>query len=423
MEIGGLGTVKTLISSANDNSQSSQVSGFLGVFGALLTEENSSIENASLGANPISKEELLNLIQLLKTEDILDVEGGMELLNKALSTDNEQEIISFVKSLVLGDSNLKNLVELASGQISDKGQLEDLENGSAKEGTARIEDLIQVVEQLLSMPIQELSKLLNGEMQNVIKAIKLIDLTFNERNPGFDDAPLKALIHELTKKLELLGENGKGLLLDSGKQVSRMEYLHRTFNTVAAEWNSEAQTEQRPINTKTEAVSGVIPFQQMSKAEQLTLHLSQSGRPTNSAELIKQFENILARSQFSNVAGAQKLLIKLNPEHLGALRIELIQRDAGLVARIMTTTQAAKDALETHLNGLRQAFGSQNIQVDRVEVSQAMAQQQDRYFGREQGQQSQQQWQDNEEKNKQDEKLENEAFNFSLEEALVNTEV
>ncbi len=52
-----------------------------------------------------------------------------------------------------------------------------------------------------------------------------------------------------------------------------------------------------------------------------------------------------------------------------------------------------------------------------------MAQQQDRYFGREQGQQSQQQWQDNEEKNKQDEKLENEAFNFSLEEALVNTEV
>ena len=54
----------------------------------------------------------------------------------------------------------------------------------------------------------------------------------------------------------------------------------------------------------------------------------------------------------------QKLLIKLHPDNLGSLRIELIQKDQTMVARILTTTDAAKEALESHLHSLKDAFGA-----------------------------------------------------------------
>lgn len=426
MEIGGLGFVNTLAATMKGGTQQSSASGFLGVLGAVLTEGSTESKNISLSSNEIPKEELLELIQLLQAEDILEVEGGVELLTKALSTDDQQELMMLIEGSFVEDKKLIDLIGLVLGH---QGLKEDQVNDEA---TTEIEDLISALEQVLSIPIKDLGQVLNGEMKDVIKSIKLFDLIANDKNFNHENAPLKDLLQQLTKKLELLTENGKPVLQDSSKQNGRAEFLQKTFQTVAAEVNAnlsnrnqngEASTEQKTFQLKSENVNGFLSFQQMSKAEQLTLTLHQNNRPVHTADLIKQFENILARSQFSNVAGTQKLLIKLNPEHLGALRIELIQRDAGIVAKIMTTTQLARETLETHLNGLRQAFGSQNIQVDRVEVSQAMTQQQERFFGRGQEQESQQEWQENEEKNQHDDSLEKQSFDFSLEEALVNTEV
>jgi flagellar hook-length control protein FliK len=48
-----------------------------------------------------------------------------------------------------------------------------------------------------------------------------------------------------------------------------------------------------------------------------------------------------------NVGRNQKLFIKLYPEHLGTLRVELIQPDSTLIAKFMTSTANAKDILES----------------------------------------------------------------------------
>ncbi len=70
-------------------------------------------------------------------------------------------------------------------------------------------------------------------------------------------------------------------------------------------------------------------------------------------QLIQQFESILSKSQLLNTGGNQKLFIKLYPEHLGALRVELIQKESMLIAKIMTTTAIAKDILESQIQSLK----------------------------------------------------------------------
>ena len=76
----------------------------------------------------------------------------------------------------------------------------------------------------------------------------------------------------------------------------------------------------------------------MSKPYELTLTQSQSGNKVSTDQLIQQFESILSKSQLMTSGGNQKLFIKLYPEHLGALRVELIQKDSTLIAKFMTST-------------------------------------------------------------------------------------
>lgn len=422
MEIGGLGFVNTVASSIKEGSQGSPGNGFSGLFGSMLTGTNMVVENMA-AKNESPNETMLELLNLLKTEDVLEMEGGLELLNQSLSTGDQEELMVVIESLLASDTSLNDLIS----QIEEMLEMPKTSDDEADK--LKIEELIAVLEKIVSLPMKDFVQVFNGDMKDFIKAAKLFELVANEKDLKQDNSPLKDLLQQFTKKLESLMENGQKTMLLDTKQISRFEFLQKTFTAVATEVNAnlakpKASSEGNPELKSSQTVNGLLQFHQTSKVELLSLNLGQAGKPTSATDLIKQFENILARSQFSNTAGAQKLLIKLNPEHLGSLRIELIQRDAGIVAKIMTTTQLAKETLDTHLNGLKQAFGSQNIQVDRIEVSQQMTQQQnERFFNRDGQQGSQQQWQDREEQDKHNEGVEEQSFNFSLEEALVNTEV
>ncbi|MBM7094176.1 flagellar hook-length control protein FliK [Bacillus sp. H-16] len=88
-------------------------------------------------------------------------------------------------------------------------------------------------------------------------------------------------------------------------------------------------------------------------------------------DFIKQFENILASRAFKQTGqGVQQLSIKLYPEHLGRLDVTLTRSKSVMTATIMASTTAARDLIESQLQHLRQAFNSQQLPVDRIEVTQ-----------------------------------------------------
>ena len=62
------------------------------------------------------------------------------------------------------------------------------------------------------------------------------------------------------------------------------------------------------------------------------------------------------RVQFGQAGGANRLVLKLFPEHLGTIRIELIQKDGMLTARILASTALGKEMLDSNSSQLRQGF-------------------------------------------------------------------
>lgn len=159
-----------------------------------------------------------------------------------------------------------------------------------------------------------------------------------------------------------------------------------------------------------------------NRGQQMGLFLQQASTDHGmKQQFVDEFTKLIAKSKLSSFNGNQQLSIKLYPEHLGKLDIQLIRDGGQLVAKLMTTTSTAKELIESQLNHLRQAFVSQNINVEKIDIEQSMQE-----FKRS-GDDQKQDGRDNQNKERfsSDEEHENEENSFlaSFEKELLNLQV
>lgn len=93
---------------------------------------------------------------------------------------------------------------------------------------------------------------------------------------------------------------------------------------------------------------------------------------SRSEALMKEFQAILNRANFGQTNGMNRLSVKLYPEHLGQIRIELLEVNGVMTARILASSAMAREMLDSKMHQLRNAFNQQNLQVDRIELSQSL---------------------------------------------------
>ncbi|AYA75420.1 hypothetical protein DOE78_08195 [Bacillus sp. Y1] len=402
MQIESLGFTQKLASQLNKAStgqEKSSFSNFLQSVTAPLEETLNDNAVVKLTATDVK-----DLLAFLSKDDLLDVEEGLQLLDQLISNSNEDLLTMIENYLGMSHIQFQNLLS----NVMEKLQIE------GGEGQSDLAKLLQVIEKMGDLTASQLGNVLDKDSLKLIRASKLYELmaknqdSLNEESSKLD---FKALSAKLTSFLE-------GNTLRSDQAASRLAFLKQTFSSISTSSSLKEEPTSTSSTTKTDIITGSVQFMQMSRPEQLTLTLPNGTKQVQTEQLIKQFESILARSQFSNVNGVQRLFLQLNPGHLGSLRIEIIQQDSVMVAKIVTSTQAAKEAIEGQLNQLKQAFNSQNIQVERVEISQQTAGQ-ERFLNRD-GEQEQARQEQAERK---EEQTSDQDFISSFEEALLNTEV
>ncbi|WP_243386862.1 flagellar hook-length control protein FliK [Bacillus kexueae] len=86
-------------------------------------------------------------------------------------------------------------------------------------------------------------------------------------------------------------------------------------------------------------------------------------------EFVKKFLDIMKTSKmYRQVDGKSVMTIRLNPEHLGSLTVRLVQQNNETIAKIMASTQSAKELLEHSIHQLKQALPNTEIAVHRFEL-------------------------------------------------------
>ncbi|MCS0673080.1 flagellar hook-length control protein FliK [Cytobacillus firmus] len=416
MQIGGLGFIQAQYSSEDKRSlQDMRSTGFGSLFFSLTGTDKPQAESLPAAADEEKIEQLKELMEFLKVREITELENGSELLEK-ISFHTESDIIEVIsEQLNLSQEELVQMLEGFMDQVLPGVKLEDVYSKEDLDDVSKIQLLISAISNF----DQKEGMILQGkDFSGALKALKLFDILSAKKDFFSSKINLKEFLNHVQVKIDGLINSTP---VDKGSMIQKVFTPLANELNIAKQQNSSANENLgkaafKIINRPETALQGFVQVQSFSKPEQMAL-LNPQGRTVSPDQLMQQFENILSKSSFLKTGGTQKLFIKLNPDHLGALRIELIQKDSAMIARILTSTGSAKEILDSHINGLKQAFSSQNIQIERIEISQQMTQQ-DRSFNRDPQQQEQRQQQNKDENNLQPES----EFNSSFEEALLNTE-
>jgi flagellar hook-length control protein FliK len=409
MEIGALGSVNAF---TLGNQKAAHKAGSEGAFAGFMTTALSGKTNPAVAAETGKDGEKLDtltaLAEMINITDLVELEDGMKLLD-LIASDSGNLLSKALSHLGVTEEDLRLFIQKWS--TNEEG----LKTASDEE---LLSSLAMTLSGMANQSVDELFGKLDKSDVQALKALKLFELMSK-----YADGQASATPDSLKESLKKLGESLKGLL-ETNHSNAPADFIQKRFTQLARELNLASKNMFTEVNSfadpnsglKADGAAGTLGFlPQMTKTEQLVLTMSSPERPVSAEQLMKQFESILSKSQFMNNGGTQKLFIKLFPEHLGSIRIELLQRDQTMMARIITSTGTAKDTLESQINGLKQAFAAQNLSVDRIEVTQ---QQQERSLNRDSEQQQRQP--DRGQQEKKDEKRE---FNLSFEEALLNTEV
>ncbi len=403
----GLSGTKTAGSAAETHNK--PVKNFSQFILSALGSQPSPAAKSNHQLNTKGQSQASGLLAFLNQADLKTIPGGEELLKQLFANPNA-DLLQMAKDF-LG--------------ITEQKWTEMIANFGAKpkEKAADGQDLLEaILAGLAAMPASQLFSVLNENTQLIVKTAKLIDLLAAAGKNGTELQTLPAFLGKITEMIQ----NFQVVNQNEG----RRQYLEQTFSKTAEVINKASGADSKQASLEKNLVIkqpewNGNPFGALIwvKPQMALGSASLPNKPITAADLQQQFQAILAKSQFSKTDGLQKLFIKLYPEQLGSIRIELTQKDQTIVAKILTSTNLAKDALESNVNGLKQAFAVQNILVDRIEIAQQPSFP-ERFLkdGRDHGENQQQQERQGQQQSKSHEEDEN-GFTLSLESALLNIEV
>ena len=330
----------------------------------------------------------------------------------------ELELVVNSEELTVNPKELKGLLDKLLGADSDAITNEELEESN-------VWDLLAGINEQATKIIEGIISSLNGQGPSnptdakqaveLLKTVQLIgnksDLTIKEESTLFDIKQLLVNVKEIVGKMPI----NETL---SSPQLLKQPIIHTQLvvKQTAHSLQSEVVTETKEITTNVQGSNTTI-VQTKVESVSLTLPTEKAGQ---SEEFIKELQKVMNRVQFGHAGGVNRLVLKLFPEHLGTIRIELIQKDGMLTARILASTALGKEMLDTNSSQLRQGMAGQNIQLDKLEITQALqdSQRQEKNQNFQQSFKQQQQ-----EQTQEDSTMENKEEPISFDDFLTDMEV
>ncbi|WP_342534075.1 flagellar hook-length control protein FliK [Lysinibacillus sp. FSL K6-0057] len=336
------------------------LSNFGSVFGQVLSSSSQSTqasqttstnELADLQAvlNADSMEEVLDLLGISHDDGLLVLQLGED--GKAVAMDEMLHLENILNALGIDEEQLQKIIQQLLGEEKEASDVWEL--------LSVIDAQAPVLQANISTALQGEGQVTPKEASQLLQVLKLVQLVGQKT--------------DLTASQENLLTTVKSLLTSLQTQVGTMQEI-TTKTTVTLPLQGFQQVVQQVQVTKqseTSTTDMVTPQTVQTKPD--TFHVTlPTAKPAQSEALLKEMQAIINRAQISNAQGITRLTIKLYPENLGTVRIELVQNDGVLTARLLASTTHGRELLDSQAHQLKQAFAQQNIQVDRLDIAQSL---------------------------------------------------
>lgn len=363
----------------------------------------------------------------------------------------QPETLSLLVSLqaILGATELDE-VGLSSGQLEDLSRLKEFDFDQIAKIVGVDKETVETLFSELQSALIGTEQSLSGDSaedlhETLLVTLQLLQSAFKNEVGGMSGKGKIEEVTRLVKVIELLAANRDLLVVEASKaselkdmmkmvkagvdqSLAREFYQSNDWSRVLKDaFQRQAHTMEKQSSTEGGTVEkkSIQPIQAghihfvLPKTESVSMSLSSGNRSLQYEQFVKEFQNILSKSQMLSQPNMSKLLIKLYPEQLGSLRIELLQQNGVMTAKILASTATAKEMLDSQIQGLKHAFTSQNLQVEKIEISQALTDAERQSKGQSQQQSSQQRKQNQPDHGGSQEEERTQSFK----DYLVNTEI
>lgn len=301
---------------------------------------------------------------LLQNPEILSLINQLSVPVQSFLSEAIQSGMSFEQALFqteIGSEKQLSTLLVAAMQLEKKQQIPE---------QLKVDDIIRVLQSQIS---RAFNVSLPEQSSNVsILASKLIEsLNKNDTvNSSKSQNPSETGQIIERNKSELRGIIQKVLYSDS-KRYDTNSQFGKQKEAIVNPAHQKLTTESINTDIFDQIVSGSIKEGgSLNRIQQYVLNVQQpTGSPLPEDQILAQLKNIMKQSKFSRQPnGTNQLLIKLNPAHLGSLTIKLSESNGEMLARIIVSSTTAKEVIESNLQGLRNVFTTQNINVEKFEL-------------------------------------------------------
>lgn len=317
--------------------------------------------------------QILSNQQLQPTVDTMRKMPKQDITQDVLSILNtasleELETLIGSKELAVSPKQLKELLSKLLGEEMDP--VEEMTE-------ANVWDILAGVQQQPSKLTDAITLSLNGqgpvspaEAKQAVQLLKIAqlignksDLNLKQESTLFD---LKQLLENVKESNTQVNVNGsqKNDMMQGLKQVTQQVIVRQVSTQAPNEAIVVTKEEMTNIQSQSSAIV-------QTKVETVSITLP-TEKPAQSEEFLKELQKVMNRVQFGQTGGANRLVIKVYPEQLGTIRIELVQKDGILTAKMLASTALGKELLDSNSSHLKQSLVNQNIQIDKLEITQAL---------------------------------------------------
>lgn len=348
---------------ARETSKKENLSTFGSVFGQIISSSNQT-QQSKQSTETKDTAELTEVLNAESIEDVLDLLGiphddGLLMLQigdegKAVAIDEMLNLENLMDAVGIDSEQLQKLVQQLLG--------EDKAASDVWELLALVDAQAPMLQAQVVAALQGEGQVMPKEATQLLQVLKLAQLVGQKT--------------DLTAPQESVLTNIKSLLTTMQTQVETLQSAQQvtTKTTVTLPLQGFQQVVQQVQVTKqtdTSANEMVTANTIQTKADSFQVTLP-AAKPAQSEALLKEMQAIINRAQISNAQGITRLTLKLYPENLGTIRIELVQNDGVLSARLLASTAHGRELLDSQAHQLKQAFVQQNIQVDRLDIAQSL---------------------------------------------------
>ncbi|PDM41268.1 flagellar hook-length control protein [Parageobacillus yumthangensis] len=310
-------------------------------------------------------------------------EGNVLVSNERFSTPSKEqedvtgefrieESFSFLLFLL---NNMIDTNQTDLHPIFSNNSIEQINNVVDKEA------IIQLIQQISNvadkdMPVEQISNVINDEAASRLYSFFDNDIQPLQQNSIMKESEkqidIQAFLREVLTRLDKQEEKSKktersmlqnrfSLPSDFSKSFDfslgdkaaaenverQKEYLKQPFNRLLPNGNIMMSRENAPVIVVDQALSE----QKVNEA------------------FLQQLTTILQSGRFARLKnGNAQLVIRLYPEHLGTLTIKIVREHGTLTAKLIASTDSAKELLDANLSQLQQVLSTENIMVEKWNV-------------------------------------------------------